>query len=201
MLYLLLYDNSSEFFINLISILEILFIVSGVLVITSKNPIVSILFLIALFLLVSVYLILIGINFIGISYLLVYIGAVSILFLFILMLIDIRISELHVETMNNVILAIVLGIFLYIPLLFININNFNLLYIYNNILYTANKHVNYIFHNTWEGSIVENIDITAIGNILYTNISLWLILSLLILLLAMVGAIVINLDIKPNQKN
>src|SRR4051812_16286164 len=115
MLYLLLYDNSSEFFINIISVLGVLFIVSGLLVIVSKNPIVSILFLIALFLLVSVYLILIGINFIGISYLLVYIGAVSILFLFILMLIDIRISELHVETMNNVILAIVLGIFLYVP--------------------------------------------------------------------------------------
>src|ERR1700712_2197224 len=148
MLYLLIYDNSSEFFINLIGVLEILFIVSGLLVIISKNPIVSILFLIALFLLVSVYLILIGINFIGISYLLVYIGAVSILFLFILMLIDIRISELHVKTNNNVVLGVVLGIFIYIPLLFININNFNLLYIYNNILYTANKHVNYIFHNT-----------------------------------------------------
>jgi len=199
MLYLLIYDNSSDLFINSISILEILFIVSGLLVIIAKNPIVSILFLIILFLLVSVYLILIGINFIGISYLLVYIGAVSILFLFILMLIDIRISELHVETMNNVILAIVLGILLYIPL--ININTFNLLHIYNNMLYTANKHINYIFHNTWEGSIVENIDITAIGNLLYTNISLWLILSLLILLLAMVGAIVINLDIKPNSKN
>jgi NADH-ubiquinone oxidoreductase chain 6 len=198
MLYLLLYDNSSEFFVNLTSTLEILFLVPGLLVIISKNPIVSILFLIALFLLVSIYLILLGINFIGISYLLVYIGAVSILFLFILMLIDIRISELHIETMNNVILAIVLGIFLYIPLLFINISNFNLLYVYNKILNATNKNVNYIFHNTWEGSIVENIDITAVGNILYTNISLWLILSLLILLLAMVGAIVINLDVKPN---
>ena len=45
------------------------------------------------------------------------------------------------------------------------------------------------------------MDITAIGNILYTNISLWLIISLIILLLAMVGAIVINLDVKSNSKN
>jgi len=200
MLYLLAYDNSTDFFIDMISVLEVLFLVSGLLVIISKNPIVSILFLIALFLLVSISLILTGLNFIGISYLLVYIGAVSILFLFILMLIDIRISELHVETMNNVVLAIVLGVFLYIPLLFININNFNLLYLYNNILHIANKYVNYVHYSSWEGSIVENIDITAIGNILYTNIILWLILSLLILLLAMVGAIVINLDIKPSLK-
>jgi NADH:ubiquinone oxidoreductase subunit 6 (subunit J) len=54
-------------------------------------------------------------------------------------------------------------------------------------------------HNTWEGSVTENIDIVAIGNIIYTNISLWLILSLLILLLSMVGAIVINLDNKSTH--
>lgn len=201
MLHTLFYDNSTESFINLIDVLEVSFIFSGLLVINSKNPIVSILFLISLFILVSIYLILIGINYIGITYLLVYVGAVSILFLFILMLIDIRISELHTKTNNNVVLAFVLGLLLYIPLLIININNFNLLYIYNSILYMANRCVNYVFYNSWEGSIVENLDITAIGNILYTNVSLWLILSLLILLLAMVGAIVINLDIKPNMKN
>jgi NADH:ubiquinone oxidoreductase subunit 6 (subunit J) len=46
--------------------------------------------------------------------------------------------------------------------------------------------------------LVENIDIAVIGNIIYTNLSLWLIISLLILLLSMVGAIVINLDNKSN---
>lgn len=188
-------------FLTSIDLLEICYIGAGLLVINSKNPIVSILFLISLFLLVSIYLILIGINFIGISYLLVYIGAVSILFLFILMLIDIRISELHVKTNNNIVLAFFLGLFIYIPLLVINVNNFNFLYIYNNVFSATSKYVNYVFYNSWEGSIVDNIDITAVGNILYTNLSLWLILSLLILLLAMVGAIVINLDIKPNMKN
>ena len=64
-----------------------------------------------------------------------------------------------------------------------------------------NEYIKYISHNSWEGFLIENIDIKAIGNILYTNISIWLIISLLILLLAMVGAIVINLDIKPNKNN
>jgi len=57
----------------------------------------------------------------------------------------------------------------------------------------------YVNHDTWEGFLVENIDIVAIGNVIYTNISLWLILSLLILLLSMVGAIVINLDNKSTH--
>ena len=72
-------------FLNFVSVLAIL---SGVSVIISKNPIVSVLFLIGLFLTIACYLMMLGINFIGLSYLLVYVGAVSILFLFILMLIN-----------------------------------------------------------------------------------------------------------------
>ena len=70
-----------------LDILYVIAILLGILVIISKNPIVSVLFLIGLFLCISAYLILTGLNFIGLSYLLVYVGAVSILFLFILMLI------------------------------------------------------------------------------------------------------------------
>jgi len=51
-------------------------IICGILVIITKNPIVSVLFLIGLFLSISCYLIMLGLNFIGLSYLLVYIGAV-----------------------------------------------------------------------------------------------------------------------------
>jgi NADH-ubiquinone oxidoreductase chain 6 len=54
-----------------------------------------------------------GMTFIGIAYLLVYIGAVSILFLFILMLINVRISELQGNTNNSLPLALIIGIFLY----------------------------------------------------------------------------------------
>jgi NADH-ubiquinone oxidoreductase chain 6 len=71
---------------------------------------VSVLHLIALFAYVSVYLIIIGLNFIGLSYLIVYIGAVSILFLFILMLINIRTSELQSNTINSIPLTIIIGI-------------------------------------------------------------------------------------------
>jgi len=75
-------------------ILSLVAILCGILVIISKNPIVSVLFLIGLFSSIASYLIVLGLNFIGLSYLLVYVGAVSILFLFILMLINVRLSEL-----------------------------------------------------------------------------------------------------------
>jgi len=59
-----------------LDLLYIIAILLGILVIISKNPVVSVLFLIGLFLCISAYLILTGLNFIGLSYLLVYIGAV-----------------------------------------------------------------------------------------------------------------------------
>merc|ERR1712225_42694 len=91
-------------------------ILCGIFVIISKNPIVSVLFLIGLFLSISSYLMLLGINFIGLSYLLVYVGAVSILFLFILMLINVRISELLSNTSNSIPLAIFITIAFNYPL-------------------------------------------------------------------------------------
>src|SRR3989337_1424205 len=96
--------------------LYIVSILSGVLVIISKNPVVSVLFLIGLFLCISAYLIFTGLNFIGLSYLLVYIGAVSILFLFILMLINVRVSELLIDSINSIPLAILVSLFLSISL-------------------------------------------------------------------------------------
>jgi NADH-ubiquinone oxidoreductase chain 6 len=95
-----------------LDILSLLAIICGIFVIISRNPIVSVLFLIGLFASISSYLIILGLSFIGLSYLIVYIGAVSILFLFILMLINIRISELRQDhsTSNSIPLSIIIVI-------------------------------------------------------------------------------------------
>jgi NADH-ubiquinone oxidoreductase chain 6 len=95
--------------LELISVLALFF---GAIVIIIKNPIGSLMCLIGLFGVISVYLILAGLNFIGLSYLIVYIGAISILFLFILMLINIRTSELLSNNVNSVPLALLIIILL-----------------------------------------------------------------------------------------
>ena len=102
--------------VEILDIISIVGIVSGIFTIISKNPIVSVLFLIGLFLSISSYLIILGMNFIGLSYLLVYVGAVSILFLFILMLINVRISELLSNTSNSIPLALIITIAFNYPL-------------------------------------------------------------------------------------
>ena len=203
---------------EVLDLISLIAIICGIFVIITKNPIISVLYLIGLFLSISSYLILLGINFIGISYLLVYIGAVSILFIFILMLINIRISELFSETNNNIPLAILSTIAFNYPIynilpynitvfnnLNININNifYDVIYNrYNDYLnkifkFNDNETISFVTSNIWDGNIGETTHITTIGNIMYTNYSMWIIITSIILLLAMVGAIVITIK----QKN
>ena len=214
----LIYDiKTNGFLVEILDILSLICILFGVYIIISKNPIISVLFLIGLFSAISCYLILIGLSFIGISYLLVYVGAVSILFLFILMLINIRISELLSDTNNYLPLAILSVIpFVYIlgqnisfnPIQFGFIN-----YFYNSFfekLYNINQEQNYynIFDykqqiiyassNNWDNILIDITNITSIGNIMYSSYSIWLFIVSIILLLAMVGSIAITINPEKN---
>lgn len=182
---------------NVLDIISLIAIICAIFVIISKNPIVSVLFLIGLFAGISSYLIILGLTFIGLAYLVVYIGAISILFLFILMLINIRISELQGNTNNSVLLSILIGIFF--SYTFFELAYYNLVSASSNNLRlnVYNNEVLFVTSNTWDGNLAENNHITAIGNIMYTNYSIWLVMASFILLLAMVGAIVITIK----QKN
>lgn len=72
-------------------------LLSAILVINSVNPIFSVLFLISVFVNASLFLILKGIGFIGLSYIIVYVGAITVLFLFVIMMININIKDI-IET-------------------------------------------------------------------------------------------------------
>jgi NADH-ubiquinone oxidoreductase chain 6 len=54
----------------------------------------------------------------------------------------------------------------------------------------------FVSSNNWDSNIVDVLDITSIGNVMYTNYSLWLLITSIILLLAMVGSIVITIKQK-----
>lgn len=190
---------------ELIDIIYLSSILFGILTIINKNPIISVLFLIGLFINISSLLIIIGFTFIGLSYILVYVGAVSILFLFILMLINIRISELSDETNNDVPLAIlIVMLFFYIIR---QILPSNILYL-NQFIYLNKNNIELIddfvtteqivqsSSKSWDTNLVDVTHITGIGNVIYTNYAVWLIITSIILLLAMVGSIVITIKQK-----
>lgn len=211
-LFLLNDSITNGFNISFLDLAYIFAILFGIATIITKNPVVSVLFLIGLFGAVSGYLILVGLHFIGISYLLVYVGAVAILFLFILMLINIRISELLTETNNSIPLAITTVIsfeFIIGQIFPFKQAEFSFMnYIYNSFfegLYNVQndeflaedkQQLSFASGNNWDTSLIDVTHITSIGNIMYTNYAIWLIIVSLILLLAMIGAIVITIKQK-----
>lgn len=201
-LFILSESFTNGFRIEMLDFISLMSIICGILVIISKNPVVSVLFLIGLFLSIASYLLILGISFIGLSYLLVYVGAVSILFLFILMLINVRISELLSDTSQSLPLAIFIGIAFNFPLYnllpFSITSNSAINGVFNNIsslnlMNTDKDEVFFVSSKIWDGNLSATSHITSIGNIMYTSYSIWLILTSIILLLAMVGAIVITI--------
>jgi len=72
-------------------------LVTSVSAITSKNPVISVIYLIATFVQLAVVLVLLGINFVGISYIVVYVGSIAVLFLFVIMMIEIKLIDI-IET-------------------------------------------------------------------------------------------------------
>lgn len=197
--------------LNLVSIIAIFF---GICVLIIKNPIESLMALIGLFASISIYLILIGLTFIGFSYLIVYIGAVSILFIFILMLIDIRTSELQSYNWNIIPLGVFVTVILQYTLSLLLPYYITIMpdsnYIYNNIeinklLFTENfifedlskimdnLAVMYTTSSSWDSNLIEINHVSTIGNIIYTTHNIWLFLASFILLLVMVGAIIITI--------
>ena len=229
-LMILFYDSvNNGFNLGFINIFYLSAILSGVCTIVYKNPVVSVLFLIGLFTSVASILILIGFNYIGLSYILVYIGAVSILFLFILMLINIRISELLNETNNDISLAVLtVLLFYYIIVQVIPSNLINntivskVFYLLSNYKYNEldiifneipkqyksinfpvqgdiinlKEEIAYASSKNWDNTLLDYTNISSIGNIMYTNYSIWLIIVSIVLLLAMIGAIVITVSQK-----
>lgn len=190
------YDTA--LFIEIIDFVSLLSILCAVFVIITRNPIVSVLFLIGLFCTIATYLILLGINFIALSYLLVYVGAVSILFLFILMLINIRISELVNDNSNGIPLVIVVSVYFNMSIYKLISNNLvaaNYTNNYRSVDYLLNREDSLLLVTSkcWDTNLAETDHIAGIGNVMYSNYSILLIIASVVLLLAMVGAIVITI--------
>lgn len=193
---------------NFIYLLAFASFLSSVLVITSKNPVIAVIFLISVFVNAAGYLILLGIGFIGISYIIIYIGAITVLFLFVIMLLNIRLSEIiETSTQYTKILPLALGIaalFIYefftiIPFSFNNVtfisSLLNITNQFNGLLLNINESS---FVDLTMGSVNPDTAIFSFSQIqtlshnLYTFGAGWLIIISLILLLAMVAPIFIS---------
>jgi NADH-ubiquinone oxidoreductase chain 6 len=200
----------------LLDILAFGAILSSVLVITSKNPVIAVIFLISVFLNSAGYLIVSGLGFIGLSYVIVYVGAITVLFLFVIMMINIKLTDIlevgSAYTKNLPLALSVGGLFVYelftiVPFTF---NNVSILYLPLNLFNYFNQLLlgsdvltsNYVYTTTnpvIADTIFNNfLQIEVLGQGLYTYGALWLIITSLILLLAMIAPIILSRNSKSN---
>lgn len=162
-------------------LLYILILITGLLVITSKNTVQSVLYLILVFLLCSLLFIYLGADFIGLIILIVYIGAIAVLFLFVVMMLNIR---LLVNSFN---FSIYVPIIIFLSLIFI----FQILYFFFN-MFNIIEVESLIYYLSWNFS--TNIQISSIGVLLFNKLYILFISAAILLFIAMVGAIVLTLD-------
>ena len=165
--------------IFLFFIVSIIIITSSLLVILSKNPIHSVLFLILVFFNTSILFLFSNAEFLAMILLIVNIGAVAVLFLFVVMMLDINITKQRQTFLNYLPTGLFIGFIILIELIYV-VSQSNV-----NFVKTNSSYINI------SNQILENTKI--IGNILYTDYFLLFQLSGIILLVAMIGAIYLTL--------
>jgi NADH-quinone oxidoreductase subunit J len=160
-------------------------VASAVMVVVSRNPVHSVLYLILAFVNASGLFVLMGAEFLAMILIVVYVGAVAVLFLFVIMMLDVDFSELREGFIEYLPVGLVIGgIFMFELLLIVG-------------AWVINPAVT----KAITAAIPTNVSNTeALGLVLYTKYIFYFQLAGLVLLVAMIGAIVLTLRHKANVK-
>ena len=140
-------------------------LLSGVMVIQARNPVYSVLFLILVFFNAAGLLVLLGLDFFAMIFLVVYVGAIAVLFLFVVMMLNIKIAEINEKRLRYLPIGGVLGLVFLFEILLIVDNDLIPLLLYNTESIVEFKNI--IFTN-WSEHLQTVTNIQAIGNLVYT---------------------------------
>jgi len=162
---------------------------SALMVVVSRNTVYSVFFLILVFVTVSILFIMIGAEFLGMIMLIVYVGAVAVLFLFVVMMLNIT-EQITKRTtrrglVNNISIGSIVGFIIFLELLVV----FGGWKYKGSYVPLSSSRVNLDLSNTH-----------ALGNILYTDYIHLFQISGMILLVSMIGAITLTFSKKENIK-
>jgi NADH-quinone oxidoreductase subunit J len=162
-------------------------VVAGVLVTVSKNPVHSVLWLILAFLSSAGLFVLLGAEFVAMLLVIVYVGAVAVLFLFVVMMLDIDFAELKGELARYMPLALLIGVIILMQIT-LGVGAW----------VQADGAIGLRAAVTPDLAEVENT--RALGLLIYDKYLLLFQLSGLILLVAMIGAILLTLRHRKDVK-
>jgi NADH-quinone oxidoreductase subunit J len=167
-------------------LLAVATVVAGLLVVSAKNPVHSVLFLITAFFSAAGLFVLMGAEFLAMLLIVVYVGAVAVLFLFVVMMLDVDFAELRQGFAQYLPIGGLVGGILTLEMIFVAAT------------VAANGAAGKNAAPMASPLGVPNTE--AIGRVLYTDYIFFFQLAGLVLLVAMIGAIVLTLRHKPGVK-
>ncbi|MFK7973463.1 MAG: NADH-quinone oxidoreductase subunit J [Rickettsiaceae bacterium] len=160
-------------------------ILSAIMVITSRNPVHSVLWLIFVFCNSAGLMVLMGAEFIAMMLIIIYVGAVAVLFLFVVMMLDIKFSELKSKLSQETTFVFIMAALLFIDLVAVILLGSNVI----------------IAKGDSEFAILPEVgNAYAIGQLLYTEFVLPFQTAGIILFVAMISSIVLTLRTRSGVK-
>ena len=166
-------------------VFSFIMIASAFMVILSRNPVHSVLFLILCFFNSAGIFLILGAEFLAFILVIVYVGAVAVLFLFVVMMLDVEFKSISSTVISYLPIGMTIGVIVLAELML--------------VLFTWKR----------DYSVTDNLSITSdkqysnteiIGLVLYTDNILFFQLAGLILLASMIGAIVLTVNHRPSAK-
>jgi len=174
----------------LVSFFSIVLIVSAVMVIVIKNPLHSVLCLVSSFLSASILLFLFENEFLALFFLIIYLGAIAILFLFVVMMLDIKYSELQTSF-----LYFPVGVFIGITVLLEVLGSINKVFSSHTNVTTTDHN----FYLNWYDTLDSYPDFYVLGQIFYTHYVLQILMAGLILYVSTLGVAFLTIKSLMNK--
>jgi len=160
-------------------------IASAVMVIAGRNPVHSVLFLILAFFNAAGLFVLMGAEFLGMILIVVYVGAVAVLFLFVVMMLDIDFADLKRGSLQYLPFGVLIGLILVAELVMVG------------SVWALKPATQGALANATPSDVTNT---EALGRILYTDYVYYFQIAGLVLLVAMIGAIVLTLRSRPGVR-
>jgi NADH:ubiquinone oxidoreductase subunit 6 (subunit J) len=174
-------------------------LMSSVMVISARNPIHSILFLILVFCNAAGLLILLEVEFLAMLFLIVYVGAISVLFLFVIMMLNVKLTEFNQSVLRYLPIG---GVIVFIFLIeVLSIIDADLVPLFGNQSFS---NIKYLLHDLNSVAWINNVDFITnsqvLGNLIYTYYFVLFLIAGMLLLVSMIGAIILTLNKRTNAR-
>ena len=166
-------------------------ILSGLMVIRAENPVHSVLFLILTFFNVSGLLLLLEVEFLAMVFLVVYVGAIAVLFLFVVMMLNIKLGRDSNDLFQYLPIGAIIGLIFLMEIFLITSKD------YVPLLDSAPGGSASI---EWSSLLNYLSNVEVLGQLMYTYYFYFFIVAGFILLVAMIGAIILTMQAQVNVR-